>query len=165
MLSEESIAEILWWMNNIKENNGKWIRFPKIDMYLETDASNAGWGASLNGINTSGRWSEAEASLRINILEILAIKFALMSLSHHLENIHICIRSDNTAAVSNINNEGGSVISLFEIAKDIFIWCNARNIVLSAIHIAGKNNVTVDKLSRKFSYLTDWKINEYEKLK
>lgn len=107
-------------MNNIKENNGKWIRFPKIDMYLETDASNAGWGASLNGIKTSGRWSEAEASLHINIMVILAIKFALMSLCHHLENVHICIRSDNSAAVSYINNEGGSVISLLRSQKTFF---------------------------------------------
>lgn len=43
LLSEESIAEILWWKNNIKEKNGKWIRYPRIDVYLETDASNAGW--------------------------------------------------------------------------------------------------------------------------
>lgn len=28
---------------NIKEKNGKWIRYPRIDVYLETDASNAGW--------------------------------------------------------------------------------------------------------------------------
>lgn len=45
----------------------------------------------------------------INILEILAIKIALISLCDHLENVHICIRSDNSGAVSYINNEGGSV--------------------------------------------------------
>lgn len=56
------------------------MRYQKIDIYLEADASNAGWGASLNGINISGRWSEAESSLHINSLGKLAIKFALMSL-------------------------------------------------------------------------------------
>lgn len=41
--------------------------------------------------------------------------------------------------MSYINNEGGSVLSLFEIAKDIFLWFSERNSVLSAVHIAGKN--------------------------
>ena len=37
-------------------------------MYLETDASNAGWGAKLRGFHTSGRWSEVESLLHINVL-------------------------------------------------------------------------------------------------
>lgn len=36
-----------------------------------------------------------------------------------------------------------------------------RNIVLSAVHIAGKNNVTADYLSRSFSDSTECKLNEY----
>jgi hypothetical protein len=159
-LSEESINEILWWKENIKKKNGKQIRFPKIDMYLETDASNVGWGANLKGIHTGGRWAEVESSLHINILEILAIKFALLSLCNRIENAHICIRSDNSSAVSYINNQGGSIISLSEIAKEIFLWCDKRNIVISAVHIAGKNNVTADYLSRSFSDSTEWKLNE-----
>lgn len=31
-----------------------------------------------------------------------------------------------------------SVISLLEIAKEIFLWCDERNIIVSAVHIAGK---------------------------
>lgn len=54
-----------------------------------------------------------------------------------MSNNHICIRSDNSSAVSYINNQGGSVISLLEIAKEIFLWCDERTIV-SAVHIAGK---------------------------
>jgi hypothetical protein len=119
LLSEESIAEILWWKENIKMNNGKRIRFPKIDMYLEIDASNVGLGANLKGIQTGGRWFGVESFFHGNILEILAIKFALLSLYNQIENAHICIRS-NSSAVSYINNQGGSVISLFEIAKDFF---------------------------------------------
>lgn len=35
--------------------------------------------------------------------------------------IHICIRSDNSVAVSYINNQGGSILSLFEEAKSIWL--------------------------------------------
>jgi hypothetical protein len=67
---------------------------------LETDASNSGWGANLNGKTTGGRWLESESAQHINILELRAVKFALQSLSKNLSNIHICIRSHNSTAVS-----------------------------------------------------------------
>lgn len=77
-----------------------------------------------------------------------------------MSNKHICIRSDNSSVVSYINNQGGSVISLLEIAKDFFLWCDERKIVVLAVHIAVKNNITADYLSRSFSDSTEWKLNE-----
>lgn len=116
LLSEFSRNEKIWW-----KKNEKWIRDPKVDVYLETDASKAGWGANLNGKTTGGRWSETESVLHINVLEIMAIKFGLQSLCQNMENTHICIRSDNSVAVSYINNQGGSILSLFEEAKSIWL--------------------------------------------
>lgn len=72
-------------------------------------------GANLNGKINGGRWSKTESVLHINILETMAIKFALQSLCQNIKNIHICIRSDDSAAVSYINNQGGSVSSLFVV--------------------------------------------------
>lgn len=105
-------------------------------------------------------WSETESVLHINVLEIMAIKFALQSLCQNMESTHICIRSDNSVAVSFINNQGGSILSLFEEAKSIWLWCDIKNIIISAVHIAGKNNVTADHMSRSFSDSTEWKLNE-----
>lgn len=160
LLSEFSRNEIIWWKKHVRIKNGKWIRDPKVDVYLETDASKAGWGANLNGKTTGGRWSETESVLHINILEIMAIKFAPQSLCQNMENTHICIRSDNSVAVSYINNQGGSILSLFEEAKSIWLWCDVKNIIISAVHIAGKNYVTADHMSRSFSDSTEWKLNE-----
>jgi hypothetical protein len=42
-LSGEAKNEIRWWQNNIFDKNGKDIRPSKIQFYLETDASKAGW--------------------------------------------------------------------------------------------------------------------------
>lgn len=98
--------------------------------------------------------------MHINVLEILAVKFALPSLCHKMSYKHICSRSDNSSAVCYINNQGGSVISLLEIAKEFFLWRDERNIVVSAVHIAGKNNITADYFSRSFSGSTEWKLNE-----
>lgn len=43
LLSDMSINEIVWWKENIILRNGKWVRDPKVDIFLETDASKAGW--------------------------------------------------------------------------------------------------------------------------
>lgn len=115
------INEIIWWKNNVKKKNGKWIWNPQIDFYLETDASKSGWGANFNGVSTGGRWTMKESFLHINILEIKAVKFVLQSLCNDQENVYICIRADKSAAVSYINYQGGSVISLFEESKDIWL--------------------------------------------
>ena len=43
-----------------------------IDIYIECDASLAGWGASCGGQSANGRWSILEAHNHINYLELLA---------------------------------------------------------------------------------------------
>ena len=62
-LSVEAIAEIKYWQENIKFYNGKNIRPRKIEHYIETDASKAGWGAQFEGTKTGGRWTKSESSL------------------------------------------------------------------------------------------------------
>ena len=47
-LSENGKSEIQWWLDNIKRVNGKPIRFDDPTYYLDTDASNHGWGAVLD---------------------------------------------------------------------------------------------------------------------
>jgi hypothetical protein len=42
-LPEEANNEMRCWQNNIFDKNGKDIRPSKIQFYLETDASKAGW--------------------------------------------------------------------------------------------------------------------------
>jgi hypothetical protein len=39
------------------------------------------------------------------------------------------------------------------------LWCIARNLWLSAVHIAGKLNIEADEKSRKFSDKHEWMLN------
>ena len=159
-LSVEAITEVKWWENNIVIKNGKDIRPGKISNYIETDASKIGWGALFEGTTTGGRWTEQESLLHINLLELKAVYFALQSLCSHLHNTHLCIKSDNSTTVAYLNNQGGSIISLFLQAKSIWLWCEERNIFITAVHIMGKTNTTADFMSRHFSDSTEWKLNE-----
>lgn len=159
-ISQDSVEEINWWVKNLDQLNGKYIRPQKVSSYIETDASLSGWGASFETQKTGGRWSVAESSNHINILEIKAVKYALFSLCQNLRDVHICIRSDSATAVAYINNKGGSVMPLFLEAKAIWLWCSSRNIHISCVHIRGVDNVTADSLSRNFSDTTEWKLHE-----
>lgn len=63
-----------------------------------------GWGVNLNGVYISGRWFENEFLLYINVLEILVVKFVLLSLCYKMSYKYICSRFDNSLVVCYINN-------------------------------------------------------------
>ena len=44
---------------------------------LRTDASKIGWGATMNGSVTGGRWTQNETKEHINYLELVAAFFGL----------------------------------------------------------------------------------------
>lgn len=37
-ISNDSVVEVQWWLDNVKKLNGKPIRTPSIDFWIETDA-------------------------------------------------------------------------------------------------------------------------------
>ena len=66
--------------------------------------------------------------------------------------------SDNTTAISYVNNMGGikpTCISCNQIAFDIWQYCISKNMWISAAFIPGKKNKTVDYKSRNFKDNTE----------
>lgn len=160
VLSEEAKNEIKWWIDNVVELNGRPIRNTQHIFYLETDASLHGWGAVFGKNSTQGRWNEEESLMHINVLELKAVLFSIKSLCCHLQNVHICIKSDSSTAVNYINNQGGSVLPLLEITKQLWGWCAEKHIFISSVHIPGKLNTGPDNLSRHFSDTSEYKLKE-----
>lgn len=157
-ISSKGRSEINWWITNLEFMNGKPIRETSPNHYLQTDASLSGFGAVLANKSTQGRWNLDEQSLHINVLELKAIYFGLIALCNELKDTHICVKSDSATAVNYLNNQGGSVLPLLEITKQIWLWCLSRNIVLTATHIPGKINFLPDNLSRHFNDTSEWKL-------
>ncbi|CAC5410794.1 unnamed protein product [Mytilus coruscus] len=91
IISEESRSEIRWWLANINSENGKLIREDPPSHSLHTDSSMKGWGAFLDktSCSTQGRWNLDEQNLRINVLELKAIYFGLVSLCNHIKDAHV----------------------------------------------------------------------------
>jgi len=67
---------------------------------------------------------------------------------------------DNTTAVTYSNKKGGTKSpQCNDITKDIWQWCIAHNLPISAAHIPGKQNIEANLHSRKFSDSTEWMLN------
>ena len=73
MLSQEAVLELMWWKNNIHDSFVS-LNSRDIDLTIQTDNSNSGWGAFVKETTqkTGGHWSYSEQDSHINILELKA---------------------------------------------------------------------------------------------
>ena len=73
------LFHLKWWMDISPFVQGASIHPPDPNAFLFTDACHYGWGALLKPMRLSfhGPWSEDQSQLHINILEMMAIAFAL----------------------------------------------------------------------------------------
>ena len=73
-------------------------------------ASVKGWGAHLENLAVSGMWSNTDANLQLNILELKAVFLAIRSFQTHLMNKRFLAVSDNATVVSYLNKQGGPIL-------------------------------------------------------
>ena len=127
-----------------------------------TDASQKGWGAHLNEIVLSGLWSNKEAQLHINVLELKAVLLALKGFQEHLQGQSVLICSDNSTVVSYLNKEGGThSIEMCALIWRILAFTNSRRIQIRARHVPGSLNVIADSLSRRDKVIqTEWSLHQ-----
>ena len=151
--------ELEWWVINLHKQKRE-ISHGTPDLILSCDASLQGWGGVTGDQKIGGRWTSDESEKHINFLELLAIFYTLKAFCKIVENKHVKILSDNSTAVSYINNMGGSKsIDCNCISKKIWFWCIENNTWLSCSHIAGKFNVEADEKSRVFNDKLEWQLN------
>jgi hypothetical protein len=159
-LSEDSLLQLDWWIKKLPDCNGKSLIPENPTAILYTDASNTGWGASLEqGQTIHGHWNLQERELHINHLEMKAIYFALRAFKH-LTNQMILVKTDNTTCVAYINHQGGTASTgLSRSAEALWELCLRRNVTLHAEHVPGMNNILADRASRLLLDRHDWMLN------
>ena len=153
-----------WWMNTNRFVQGVPIHPPDPQTFLYTDASHYGWGAHLELMSLSfhGCWSEDQSLLHINMLEIMAIRLALIKAFKYIHHSCVMISTDNTTVVSYINKQEGthSPNLCVEVWK-ILQWCLKHQIIVRIRHIPGKLNVFADRLSRIDKVIkTEWALDQ-----
>ncbi|KYM98797.1 hypothetical protein ALC62_10486 [Cyphomyrmex costatus] len=125
-----------------------------------SDASLNEWRACCGTQHTHGWWSVADRNLHINALELMAAFYALRCFARNRFNANILLRSDNTTAIAYINRFGSVQYPLLsDIARDIWQWCEKRNIHIFASYIASIDNVIADSESRIVCPDTEWSLS------
>lgn len=159
-INELAKQELVWWITNVFQSFGK-IYVESPNTIVAVDASMEGWGMFHNGETYGDRWASHELLVfqTINILELLAAKYAVIKMSPQYKNSHIRIASDSTTAIAYINKMGGKKQHLNALAKSLWTLAIENNIWLSAQHIPGKIN-PADVPSRHFTnYDLEWQLD------
>ena len=90
-------------------------------MTLRTDASKKGCGAVRQGIPAGGEWNFQEQQLYINVLEMKAVKLALLAYHKHFQMKAINFQIGNIKALSYLVKMGGNQQQVFnKLAKEIW---------------------------------------------
>ena len=147
-LDLQSRLAILWWTNRENLRRGVPVGTIDVECYLYTDSSTQGWGAHLQDLTASGIWSQDQAQLHINVLELQAIWLGLRAFSQRVENTRVALMSDNTSAVAYLRNQGGTKsLAMNDLATDICLWAEKRGMTLVPRYLPGHLNVLADHLS------------------
>lgn len=100
--------------------------------------------------------------LHINALELNAAFGAIKCFAANFRDCEILLRVDNTIALSYINRFGSVQYSfLSSLSRDIWQWCEERNIFLFALYIASSMNVIADRKSRRSDTDTQWSLSDH----
>ena len=159
--SEILKKHLVWWKNPKNVLTGCPLHVEEHNLLLFTDASIKGWGAHLGDLTISGLWSDTEANLHINILEMKAVFLAIRSFQSHLLNQRVLVASDNVTVVAYLNKQGGThSLEMCLMVWRLMAFCNPRAILLRARHIQGCLNVIADSLSRRDKIIqTEWSLH------
>lgn len=160
-LSNQIVPDLMWWKSSIFSTFND-IKQDSFSLEIFTDASLTGWGACTHKTNTHGWWDHTDKKHHINYLELKAILYGLKCFTSTYENCNILIRTDNTTALSYINRMGSvQHITLHDLSKQIWTYCESKNIFLVASYISSQDNWKADYESRLLPTETEWSLSEY----
>ena len=143
------------------ENSTKNISRSPYAFSVMSDASHEGWGAVLNHVKASGRWTQSEFQNHIIYLELLACFFALTSLCIDKTDLHLKMFIDNQTVIAYVNHMGGITSEKCDLlANTIWSWCIQRHIFITACYVSGKENRIADRMSRKFDDQIESTLNK-----
>ena len=134
-LSQPSNTCLEWWIDNVK-SACRPISSSTPKRKIETDSSMSGYGGYdvTNGYEINVHWNERDQCHHISYLELKVAYLCLKSFCSDTRNELIQLFLDNTVALKYLSKMGGRKSNLNELAREIWLWCEARNIWLSAYH-------------------------------
>ena len=160
-LTQEVREDLSWWTVESRLLQGVPFGTLPPGLLLFTDASCAGWGAHLLDQRASGKWSEEEQMLHINLLEMKAVWLGLQSFQKIVTGHRVTVMCDNSTVVAYVSKQGGTHSrSMCELTSRLLKWTEDIDVHLEARYLPGQNNVLADLLSRRDQAIaTEWTLH------
>ena len=156
ILNDQALGERQWWIENLKYFSGRYLIQAKPQIVIQTDASLEGWGANCMGMEIGGKWSVEKRELHRNILELLAVKNAILAFTNEKTINAIHIQTDNTTALSHLLQMGGTTDkTLVDLSKDIWKYLILKQITITAEYLPGMLNTRANWQS----HFSEWKLS------
>lgn len=154
-LSAEVREELSWWKAHTFGKTS--LRPRNFTLEIFSDSSRSGWGLACGNSTAHGFWSEAEKACHINFLELLAAFFGLKCFARDRSSCDILLRIDNTTAISYINRMGSVQFPhLNSLTKQMWQWCEQRDLFIFASYIESNRNIDADRESRRLDDETEF---------
>ena len=130
--------ELNWWISNLRLSNGRSVISQQVELLIQSDASKTGWGTFCQKTSIGGVWSQAEQALHINILELRAATFVILSFSRDKKDLAVHVQIDNRAALAYLVKMGETRnLLMIQEAKEKWEFCLANQITLTAEYLPG----------------------------
>ena len=148
-------------MENLRLIKGKTLVNSQPQITISTDASLEGWGTYCQGQKTGGPWTSQEKKDHINVLELRAVKYAILTFSRlHPKAQSIHIQMDSIVALSYLAKMGGTRNkSLTVLSKEIWDYLLSKEITITAEYLPGLLSEEADTQSRTVRDASEWKVN------
>ena len=125
---QESLTEPVSWDNSCRRDLQWWsdpshlvvgmdLALPHPELLLFTDASNAGWGASLGSDHLSGLWSLDVSQYLINHRELLAVFLAIRGFLHLLRGRSVSLHRQYVLSFAPLQGRGHSSSTLNSVLR------------------------------------------------
>ena len=122
-LTQEIREDLSWWTVESRLLQGVPFGTLPPGLLLFTDASCAGWGAHLLDQRASGKWSDEEKMLHINLLEMKAVWLGLQSFQKIVTAHRVTVMCDNSTVVAYVSKQGGTHSrSMCELTSRLLKW-------------------------------------------
>lgn len=133
-------------------NDMHWVDNETLELYSDASGnSDLGCGCYFQGRWAVFHWPATWHSsifTDITYLELVPIILAFCLWAYELKNKKIILRSDNNALVQIINKKSSKNTQVMHLIRHLVLLSLENNIQVKAVHVAGKQNVICDAISR-----------------
>ena len=141
------------WLRIIEEFKGKsffledkWDN--SVNMKLNADASNIGYGGIFGKRWFYGEWPPSWALYHITVKELFPAVLALETWGYLIANKCIDFYTDNEAVSEVINKQSSRDETIMKLLRCLVLCFHRHNILFRATHLPGKFNILPALLSR-----------------